>query len=139
MVADALPSPNRRTVLLFAGVGLLASAVGGGELLVHHGPTSGPVRHPLLRSRFTPGLGKRFTASGPGGRHRLVLAEVLDVTHAAPSSERSFNLIFHVVGSSRPAEGIYQLTSTGLPAASVFLSPVGQRGTALQALVNSPS
>jgi hypothetical protein len=142
-----VPDVSRRSLLLGAGVlgvaGLAAPMGFPREASARSVPS--PTSQLAVasdipgRSHFVPGLGARFQATGAAGTYPLDLVDILDVTPTTGGDpERSFNLIFTAAGDATPREGLYRLSSSAVPAADLFLSPVGNhsRRRDFQALVN---
>jgi hypothetical protein len=96
--------------------------------------TSTKTTVPLTRSLYSGQIGRTFTAVVGRQSHQLTLNRILNVDGATSAqANTSFNLIF--TSKSRPAEGIYTISRTGVAAQRFFLGHLGD-GESMQALVN---
>jgi hypothetical protein len=121
-----------RRTLLAGGAGLLGLVIVGiGVEDAAAATASGPLRADYARS-----VGQTFTAARAGHTYRLTLQHIRDlIPTTAERRPHCFNLIFVPGGTAAVADGIYTLSSRGVPTRSLFLSRVGT-GHSMQALVN---
>lgn len=118
-----------------AALGFVAATSPGAPAQISSRATSGAN---LLRSRFAPFVGATFTAQSTAGSFPLVLESVEDLAPARTrEDEDRFNLLFSASGSE-PPQGIYTVRHPDTPEAWLFMSPIGQEGTArrFQALID---
>lgn len=101
--------------------------------------TPSPAAGPPVRSHFIGHIGETFLATTDAGSTPLILADVLDLTHAAANDENRFSLVFTAPAGAERTAAIYTITHPAAPAASLYLSPIGDPELReLQALVNRP-
>ncbi|HVF06433.1 MAG TPA: hypothetical protein VNA20_16450 [Frankiaceae bacterium] len=135
-----MEQPSRRAVLRAAVVGATTVAVP----MLLAAPASAapakrrpPARPTRLRRRvFKPLAGSTFTLSAGTARHRAVLAAVVDDNGKV--DERRFSLLFTVVGSARPVDGIYTVSHPNLRSFPLYVGSISRRADGwYEAVVNS--
>lgn len=93
----------------------------------------------LVRSAFTPHVGRRFTLSGPGVSTTARLTAVEDLA-AVPrrNDQRRFSLLFRSDRRLPSGQSVYRLHRSGVGGVELFVVPVdrGVRGHHYQAIVN---
>lgn len=101
--------------------------------------TPAPPAGPPVRSHFADHIGETFVASTDTASTPLILTAILDLPGAPAGDETCFSLIFTAPARAELAATIYSITHPVAPAATLFLSPVGEpEQLELQALVNRP-
>ncbi|MCW2542250.1 MAG: hypothetical protein JWN95_3975 [Frankiales bacterium] len=89
----------------------------------------------LVRSTFTPLLGRTVNATGAGTRAQLTLVSVRDLVGAAKASQHSYALQFSA--AAELPDGIYTLVHPEFGSRQLFLSGVNRRETRrYEAIVN---
>ncbi len=93
----------------------------------------------LVRSAFSPYVGRRFTLSGPGVITTARLTAVEDLA-AVPrrNDQRRFSLLFRADRRLPGGQGVYRVRRSGVGGVDLFVVPVdrGVRGHHYQAIVN---
>jgi hypothetical protein len=125
-----------RRAVLGAGASIVGALIVGAGADVSPASAATAPTSPtaLTRSLYSGQIGKAFTAVLGKQSRQLTLNRILNVDGATSSqANTSFNLIF--TSKSRPPEGIYTISRTGVPAQKFFLGHLGD-GVSVQALVN---
>lgn len=135
-----MEQPSRRAVLRAAVLGATTVAVPvlladpAAAVPARRRPAARPTQ--LRRRVFAPLAGSTFTLALGTARHRAVLADVVD--DLGTVNERRFSLLFTIVGSARPVDGIYTVSHPSLRSFSLYVGSISRRADGwYEAVVNS--
>ena len=128
---------SRRSLLGVAALSTLALAAPSTPAWAAATRSGGRLR--LVRSAFTPHVGRRFTLSGPGVSTTARLTAVEDLA-AVPrrNDQHRFSLLFQADRRLHGGQGIFRVHRSRVGGIDLFLVPVdrGVRGHHYQAIVN---
>jgi hypothetical protein len=121
------------------GVALLnpSSAVAAGARVLQGKTVSSP-EELMVRSTFTPLIGRTFRLAGPTGSATAELTEVGDLRGAPAGEAERFSLLFRSTGGASLPQHTYAVSNRQLGSLDLFVVPVdrGARGQTYQAIVN---
>ncbi len=126
---------SRRSVLGVAALSALALATSPAPASA--APSRARLR--LVRSAFTPHVGRRFRLSGLGASTTARLTAVEDLSAGSRRNDpRRFSLLFQADRRFHGGQGIFRVHRSGVGGIDLFLVPVdrGVRGHHYQAIVN---
>ena len=118
---------SRRSVLGIAVLSTLALATP--PVPASAAPSQAPLR--LVRSAFTPHVGRRFTLSRPGATTTARLYTVEDLRQGSrPNDPHRFSLLFRASERLPGGQGVFRLRLGGVGSVDLFVVPVdrGVRG-----------
>lgn len=122
---------DRRAFL--GSAGLVAAAIVAAPVSAF---AAAPRSRELVRSTFTPMIGRTGTAAGAGKRAHLQLVAIRDLAGAPAGSQASFSLQFR--SSTALPDGLYTLAHPSIGQARLFLCGI-DRGSSrrYEAVVNN--